>query len=536
MFADRTRWNLTSNRLSKALARHRSGGRRLLDLSASNPTECGFHYDTGAIMRALCSPASLGYHPDPQGLKSAREAVAGYYAHRGEYVFIEDVLLTTSTSEAYSFIFRLLCNPGDELLIPTPSYPLFDFLADLQDVKLKPYPLIYDHGWQIDFHALEAAIGERTRGIILVHPNNPTGHFTTLMDLAELNRLCSAHGLALIADEVFLDFGIKGRSPSLSANREAPTFTLSGLSKISGLPQMKFAWLIVSGPEDWKREALARLEVIADTYLSMNAPIQHAAPAFLKQRHGFQRQLMERVLANLEELDRQLAEFFNFLGHQVGLANVWIALSADHGVSSLPDAAKKLRIPAANIDVGKLSNQINSSLSARFSPGHSTSFINFDYPLAWLNQDAFADAHVKESDAENAVGAAMKQAGLRGYYTKSQLAAGEVPDTAMGRLFLNSYSPEGPWYVMGVIDPYNVGSSKGTDHATPYSYDRHVPLAFYGLPFQSGTYYTHAEPVDLAATLAALLGINAPTHSVGRVLTEALAPPHRTPTPGGKQP
>jgi len=307
MFADRTRWNLTSNRLSKALARHRSGGRRLLDLSASNPTECGFHYDTGAIMRALCSPASLGYHPDPQGLKSAREAVAGYYAHRGEYVFIEDVLLTTSTSEAYSFIFRLLCNPGDELLIPTPSYPLFDFLADLQDVKLKPYPLIYDHGWQIDFHALEAAIGERTRGIILVHPNNPTGHFTTLMDLAELNRLCSAHGLALIADEVFLDFGIKGRSPSLSANREAPTFTLSGLSKISGLPQMKFAWLIVSGPEDWKREALARLEVIADTYLSMNAPIQHAAPAFLKQRHGFQRQLMERVLANLEELDRQLA-------------------------------------------------------------------------------------------------------------------------------------------------------------------------------------------------------------------------------------
>lgn len=307
MFADRTRWNLTTNRLSEALARHRSGGRRLLDLSASNPTECGFRYDTGAIMRALCSPSSLGYHPEPQGLKSAREAVAGYYAHRGEYVFIEDVVLTTSTSEAYSFVFRLLCNPADELLIPTPSYPLFDFLADLQDVKLKPYPLIYDHGWQIDFHALESAIGERTRGIILVHPNNPTGHFTSFLDIDRLNHLCSAHGLALIADEVFLDFGIKDRSPSFSANREAPTFTLSGLSKISGLPQMKFAWLIVSGPEDWKREALARLEVIADTYLSMNAPIQHAAPALLKQRHGFQRQLMERVRANLEELDRQLA-------------------------------------------------------------------------------------------------------------------------------------------------------------------------------------------------------------------------------------
>jgi len=308
MFADRTRWNLTTNRLSEALERHRSGGRRLLDLSASNPTECGFHYDSGAIMRALCSPASLGYHPDPRGLKSAREAVAGYYAERGDRVQADDMVLTTSTSEAYSFVFRLLCNPGDELLIPTPSYPLFDFLADLQDVKLKPYPLIYDHGWQIDFHALEELIGERTRGIILVHPNNPTGHFTESSEIAELNRLCAARGLALIADEVFLDFGFEAKRPlSFSANREAPTFTLSGLSKISGLPQMKLAWLIVSGPEAWKREALARLEVIADTYLSMNAPIQHAATVFLQQRHGFQRQLMDRVRANLEELDRQLA-------------------------------------------------------------------------------------------------------------------------------------------------------------------------------------------------------------------------------------
>ncbi len=259
-------------------------------------------------MRALCSPAALGYHPDPRGLKSAREAVAGYYAERGDRVSVDDMVLTTSTSEAYSFVFRLLCNPGDELLIPTPSYPLFDFLADLQDVKLKPYPLIYDHGWQIDFHALESAIGERTRGIILVHPNNPTGHFTKPSEFAELNRLCATRGLALIADEVFLDFGLAAERPfSFSANPEAPSFTLSGLSKISGLPQMKFAWLIVSGPEDWKREALARLEVIADTYLSMNAPIQHAAPVFLKQRYGFQRQLMDRVRANLQELDRQLA-------------------------------------------------------------------------------------------------------------------------------------------------------------------------------------------------------------------------------------
>ncbi len=226
-------------------------------------------------------------------------------------------------------------------------------------------------------------------------------------------------------------------------------------------------------------------------------------------------------------LDHELADFFNFLGHRVGLANVWIALSADHGVSALPDAAKKLRIPAANLDAGKLEGQINSVLTTKFSPGHSASYIKLDYPVAWLDQDAFAAAHMKEREAEAAVGEAMKQAGLRGYYTKSQLAEGEVPNTPLGRKLSNSYSPEGGWYVLGVPEIYTVGSYKGTDHASPYTYDTHVPLAFYGLPFRPGTYRTHAEPVDLAATLASLLGINAPTHAVGRVLTEALAPAHR---------
>jgi hypothetical protein len=226
-------------------------------------------------------------------------------------------------------------------------------------------------------------------------------------------------------------------------------------------------------------------------------------------------------------LDRDLADFFSFLGHQIGLANVWIALSADHGVSALPDAAKKLRIPAANLGAGKREAQLNARLTAKFSPTHPASYINLDFPDAWLDPDTFAAAHVKEHDAETAVGEAMKQAGLlRDYFTKSQLAEGAVPDTAFGKKFLNSYSPEGSWYVLGVPDPYTVGSSAGTDHASPYTYDTHVPLAFYGLPFRPGTYRTHAEPVDMAATLASLLGINAPTHAVGRVLTEALAPPH----------
>jgi hypothetical protein len=227
------------------------------------------------------------------------------------------------------------------------------------------------------------------------------------------------------------------------------------------------------------------------------------------------------------DLDRQLSGFINFLGHQIGLADVWIALSADHGVASLPEQVKQLRIPATNLDGKKLEAAINSAIAGKFSPGHPASYIKLDYPLAWLDEDAFSAAHTSEHDAEAAVGEAMKHNGLRDYYTKSQLAAGDAPNTPLGRKYLNSYSPEGGWFVLGVPDFYSVGWSSGTDHATPYSYDTHVPLALYGLPFQAGTYRTNVEPVDMAATLASLLGINAPTHSVGRVLTEAISTAHR---------
>jgi predicted AlkP superfamily pyrophosphatase or phosphodiesterase len=225
------------------------------------------------------------------------------------------------------------------------------------------------------------------------------------------------------------------------------------------------------------------------------------------------------------DLDHQIADFINFIGHQIGLADVWIALSADHGISPLPEQAKKLRIPATNLNTSKIEAQINAAIAAKFSPGHSAAYVKLDYPMAWLDEDAFAAAHVREREAETAVGEAMKQAGMRGYYAKSQLAAGEVPGTALGRKYLNSYSPEGSWYVMGIPEPYTVGAN-GTDHTSPYNYDTHVPLVFYGLPFQAGTYRTSVEPVDMAATLASLLGINAPTHAVGHVLSEALAPPH----------
>jgi alanine-synthesizing transaminase len=309
LFASRTNWNLGPNPLSVALAERRAAGKPVLDLTASNPTECGFTYDAEAILPALANPASLIYEPEPRGLLKAREAVCEYYVERGDSVSPDCVLLTTSTSEAYSYVFRLLCNPGDEILVPQPSYPLFDFLADLQDVRLVRYPLLYDHGWQIDFHALRQTITPQARGVIVVHPNNPTGHFCKRNEIEQLNDICGPRDITIIADEVFLDYALSEEAPrSFATNAGALTFTMSGVSKIVGLPQMKAAWLAVSGPAALRDASLSRLEVIADTYLSMNAPVQHALHALLQQRGSFQTQLLSRVHTNLAELDRQLAQ------------------------------------------------------------------------------------------------------------------------------------------------------------------------------------------------------------------------------------
>jgi alanine-synthesizing transaminase len=306
MFSRRTDWKLTPNRFTQAQQELHAAGREVLDLAISNPTRAGLHYDNAAILHSLANPASLDYDPQPKGLLSARQAVADYY---NQQIDPESVLLTTSTSEGYSFVFRLLANPEDEILVPKPSYPLFEFLADLQDVKLVPYPLLYDHGWQIDFPSLEKAVSPRTRAIVLVHPNNPTGSYVSNAERATLNHFCGQHNLAIIVDEVFLDYAHDGAPrPSFATNRDVLTFTLSGTSKISALPQMKLAWIAVSGPADQLQAALSRLEVIADTYLSLNAPVQLAAPALLNQRKQIQPQLLARVRSNLAELDRQLAQ------------------------------------------------------------------------------------------------------------------------------------------------------------------------------------------------------------------------------------
>ena len=309
----------------------------------------------------------MDYDPQPKGLRSAREAVAGYYRKQHDEIDPDAIVLTTSTSEGYSYVFRLLCNAEDEILVPKPSYPLFEFLADLQDVKLAPYPLLYDHGWQIDFPSLYKAVNHRSRAVVVVHPNNPTGSFVADEERRTLNRFCREYNLALIADEVFLDYAHDGMPRStFVTGREVLTFTLSGLSKISGLPQMKLAWIVTSGPGEQASAALARLEVIADTYLSMNAPVQLAAPMLLEQRHSIQPLLLDRVRANLSELDRGLAK--QKICRRLDVEGGWYAI---------------LRVPVTQSDED-LAIEILRKLSVLVHPGHFYDFPSDGYLIVSL--------------------------------------------------------------------------------------------------------------------------------------------------------
>ena len=361
MFSHRTAWKLTPNRFTEVQRELAAAGMEILDLTASNPTCVGLPYDSETILGSLTLPESLDYDPQPKGLSSARHAVAGYYREQHEEFDVdpENIVLTTSTSEGYSYIFRLLCNAEDEILVPKPSYPLFEFLADLQDVKLVPYPLIYDHGWQIDFSSLYKAVSHRTRGVVLVHPNNPTGHYARPQDVESLNRFCREYNLALIVDEVFLDYPHDSASRlTFAVNREALTFTLSGLSKISALPQMKAAWVVTSGPQDTVNEAMARLEVIADTYLSMNSPVQLAMPVLLDQRKQIQPLLLDRLRTNLQTLDHHLAQ--QKTCRRLETEGGWYAV---------------LRVPATQSDED-LAIDLLRKVSVMVHPGHF-----YDFPV-----------------------------------------------------------------------------------------------------------------------------------------------------------
>ncbi len=303
-FSTRTNWNTEESDLSRAHRLRVEAGLPVADLTASNPTRCGLAYPDD-LLTALEDSRALDYDPQPRGLLHARQAVCGYYAAHNVKITPQQVILTTSTSEAYSYLLRLLCNPGEEILVPQPGYPLFDFLAGLDDVRLKFAPLVYDHGWQIDPEGFARAITPATRAIVLVHPNNPTGHFTKRWEAEELGRLCRRFDLSLIVDEVFLDYGFTATPQSFAAGLEGvPVFVVSGLSKIAGLPQMKMAWIVTTGPD--AVAAMERLEVIADTFLSVNAPAQWALPRWLEGRGDVQAQIAARTRANLAELDVQL--------------------------------------------------------------------------------------------------------------------------------------------------------------------------------------------------------------------------------------
>jgi alanine-synthesizing transaminase len=319
-FSSRLGWDIPPNRLSRLLNEKRAAGAPILDLTESNPTTAGIAYPAQAILSALADPQIAHDAPSAAGIPSARSAVAEYYSGR---VRPDSILLTASTSEAYAFVFKLLADPGDEVLVPRPSYPLFDFLAALDSVRLVQYPLIFDGRWSIDFDALARGISERSRSIVLVNPNNPTGSYLKRSELAPLIELCRAHRLALISDEVFADYLLDDRTPvvrSLTGVDEVLTFCLSGLSKVAALPQLKLGWIVTGGPPDPRREAFDRLELIADTYLSVSAPVQWAAPTLLGLRGEMQRQILERCRANRE-----------YLGSRIGPASPWELLPAEGG-------------------------------------------------------------------------------------------------------------------------------------------------------------------------------------------------------------
>jgi aspartate/methionine/tyrosine aminotransferase len=305
MFSKRTQWRLQPNRFTVLLEEIRRNGTPILDLTECNPTRCGFRYLSPEILAPLANPRNLLYDPSPKGMLQAREAVVAYYGRRGTHVSPDQIFLTASASESYTFLFRLLCDPQDHFLIPRPSYPLLEFLSDLNDVTLDAYRLVYDQRWQVDLDDLQKKIGAKSRGIVVVHPNNPTGSYVKENELSFLNRVCMENSLALISDEVFLEFAFVNPAPTFAANNGVLTFTLGGCSKMIGLPQMKLGWIIVSGPPSLTQQAISRMEVIADTYLSVSTLAQNALTEWLRRTPAIQEEILQRVMANREFLMNQ---------------------------------------------------------------------------------------------------------------------------------------------------------------------------------------------------------------------------------------
>ncbi|MBF0483190.1 MAG: pyridoxal phosphate-dependent aminotransferase [Candidatus Omnitrophica bacterium] len=307
MFSNRTNWNLESNDISLKINDLKKRGKIFFDLTVSNPTQCHFDFPSEEIIRALTSQRNLIYEPASQGLIDARKVVQQYYASRGFDIPLNRIFLTASTSEGYSFLFRLLGNPNEVVLFPEPSYPLFQFLVDINDLKMQTYKLNYNgQRWSVSASNMFTVEAEKISAIVLVNPNNPTGSLINEDDLEVVNRMASQKQAAIISDEVFLDYLFDGRMdyPSLAGNKTNLTFVLGGVSKALAMPQMKLSWIIINGPDALVNEAIARLDVIADTYLSVNAPAQNALAMWM----GFQKNIRDEVMKRLESNRKYLQE------------------------------------------------------------------------------------------------------------------------------------------------------------------------------------------------------------------------------------
>jgi aspartate/methionine/tyrosine aminotransferase len=303
-FSRRTDWQRQPNRLSATLETLRSRGKPIFDLTTTNPTECGIGYPEGAILSSLSNPLSLAYQPNPRGLPAARESICSYYREKGIGVDPSNLFLTASTSEAYSLLFKLLCNAGDRILIPQPSYPLFDYLSRLDDVESRYYRLKYDSGWSIVLDSVSECITAATRAIVIVNPHNPTGMFLTDADYRAMKKIAAEHSLALIVDEVFIDFSLdpQKKTYSTAGEQDVLTFTLNGISKMAGLPQMKLGWIVVGGGRMPVAEASERLEILCDTFLSVNTPVQLALPGLLAAGATVRTNILARIRSNYGRL------------------------------------------------------------------------------------------------------------------------------------------------------------------------------------------------------------------------------------------
>jgi len=304
-FSSRTNWDLRPSALTALLEEKRAKGERIIDLTNSNPTRCGILHAPSWNSEIL--RRSAVYEPDPKGLLAARQAIAAWYRTLGRLVDAEQIVLTSSTSEAYSFLLKLLCNVGESIAVPKPSYPLFEYLSRLNDVACRHYQLAYDGEWHFDFASLEESLAAGVKGVIIVHPNNPTGSYVKIKEAETVVRLLASHGTALVVDEVFHTFPLGNadhRAGSFAGTEEVLTFAVNGLSKLAALPQMKLAWVAVSGPQDAVNSALGRLEVIADTYLSVSTPVQHAGCEILNRHQEHAKPVLDRIVRNYHDLKR----------------------------------------------------------------------------------------------------------------------------------------------------------------------------------------------------------------------------------------